>query len=99
MVECKDGKCACCDLSTTITTDMTFIEKMRAHIKGDILGKPLNGREYYYLMFGCVNAGQIKEIKDLGDKLKICIDKEDRDGSKNIVEKINKFKGAGWGVK
>lgn len=92
MSECKDGQCACCDSTTTIVTDMTFIEKARAHIKGDILGRPLNGREYYYLIFGCVNAEQITEIKNFGDKLKICIENEDYNESEKVIKEIYKFK-------
>jgi hypothetical protein len=92
MTTCKSGKCACCDVSTTIKSNITLFEKLRAHLKGDILGRSLNGREYYYLMFGCVNAEQIEFIKDCGDRLKKCIGVNDREGCLQIEDEIKKFK-------
>ena len=92
MTSCKDGKCACCDQSTLISKDMAFFEKARAHIKGDILGKPLNGREYYFLMFGCVNAQQIKFVKDCGEKLKGYINKKDWAEAEKIIKETHKFR-------
>lgn len=100
MTECKDGQCACCnDISTTIETDMGFIDKLRAHIKGDTLGKLLNEREYYYLMFGCVNAKQISEVKEIGEKLKDAIDLGNWYKAELIIKEMNKYQACGWGVK
>jgi hypothetical protein len=44
---------------------MKFTEKVISHIKGDILGIVLTENEYYYLMFRCENADDIKLIKSM----------------------------------
>ena len=76
---------------------MTFVEKVRAHIKGDVFGKPINEREYYYLMFGCINSKQIAAVKKLYEDLEDAIDWKDTIESNRIYEEIKKYR-AGKGV-
>jgi hypothetical protein len=48
--------------------------KIKAHLKGDIFGVPISEREYYYLMFGCVNQKCIDRVKQDGQRLKMLIE-------------------------
>jgi len=42
---------------------MNLLEKIIAHVKGDLLGRVLSEKEYYYLKFGCETSEDITIIK------------------------------------
>lgn len=53
-----------CKLEHTMTP-ITLQEKIVAFIKGDILGRVLTEKEYYYLMFRCETEDEISLIKSM----------------------------------
>lgn len=45
--------------------EITSVEKLIALVKGNLIGKVLSEKEYYYLMFSCKNDDDIKLIKSM----------------------------------
>lgn len=52
-------------IMTSPVEKISFVEKIIANIKGNILGSTLNQKEYYYLTFGCETSDDIDLIKSM----------------------------------
>jgi hypothetical protein len=55
----------CCQMQIPEGKTITFLGKIVAHVKGDLLGRVLTWPEYYYLMFGCETSDDINLIKSM----------------------------------
>jgi hypothetical protein len=86
-MECKNG---CCQMTGTGKT-LSIFGKIKAHIKGDILGRVITYHEYYYLMFGLDTYEKIRELQADGEEMKQYVGIKDNEKWDNYYKK--------WGIK